>query len=76
MNVCGRHLECGYYESRSPDGPQILPLQVVGPAVCRTGCLGDRHHGKCGFVVHLKGQHCKVNKGAFSFTAALVVQNT
>lgn len=49
MNVCGRYLSCGHYESQSPDGRQILPVQVVGPDGGRAGCLGERHHGKCGF---------------------------
>lgn len=75
MNVCGRHLSCGHYESQSPDGPQILPRQVVGPGGGRAGCLGVRHHGKCGFVVHLKGQRGKANKGTFSFTETLVTDH-
>lgn len=75
MNVCGRHLSCGHYESQSPDGSQILPLQVVGPSGGRTGCLGEQHYGKCGFVVHLKGQQGKANKGTFSFTADLVTEH-
>lgn len=66
---------CGHNESQSPDGSQILPLQVAGPGSGRAGCLGERHHGKCGFVVHLKGQQGKANKGTFSFTAALVTEH-
>lgn len=75
MNVCRRHLSCGHYESQSPDGPQILPLQVVGPGGGRTDCLGEQHHGKCGCGVHLKGQQGMANKGTFNFTAALVTEH-
>lgn len=67
MNASGRHVSNGHYESQSPDGPQILPQQVAGPISGTTGCLGRRHHGKCGLVVHLKGQG---RQGTFSFTAA------
>lgn len=49
MNVSGRHLSCGHSESRSPDRPRFLLLQVAGPSAGRTGCPRGRHHGKCGF---------------------------
>lgn len=49
MNASGRHLSCGHSESRSPDRPRFLLLQVAGPSAGRTGCPRGRHHGKCGF---------------------------
>lgn len=75
MNVCGRHLRGGHNESQSPYGPQILLLQVAGPSGGRTGFLGERHHGKYGFVVHSKVQQERSNKGTFSFTAPLFAEH-
>ena len=78
MNVCGRHLSCGHYESQSPDGPQILPLQVAGPgpAVAELAVWESGTMEKCGFAVHFKGQQGKANKGTFSFTAVLVTEHS
>lgn len=64
LNVHGRHLSMDSMSQRAPcldSGSR--------PNSGRDDCLGDRQHGKCGLMVHLKRQQCK---GTFSFSAALV----
>lgn len=48
VKACGRHVGRGQYDSQSTDGPPILPSTGSG-SVAQFGCLGGRHHGKCGF---------------------------
>lgn len=64
MNVCGRHLSGGHYESQSPDGMQVLPLSGSGG---QQNWLSGR--SAPGLVVDLKGQQFKANKGTFSYSA-------
>lgn len=62
MNTWGRHLSGGHCESQSPDVPPARLLRVLRPSGGSTGRLGERNHGKYGFVDNLSGQHVQANK--------------
>lgn len=65
MNVCGRHLSGGCYESQSQDGMQLLPLAGNGGQQNR---LSGR--SAAGLVVDLKGHQFKGNKGTLVLVQA------